>query len=133
MNESLELLKRKIKVIDCLMENPRLNVDKGKQIAGDYWISIKESIEANCRADCGRDIISCIWKDKLISYKAICSDEIKSLENEDYDRELRNKDHRTAITANIIALIAFLLSIFAATGVPQIWFKNLRIWIGLEE
>lgn len=133
MEKSCELLEKEIEVIESLLENPRLSTARGQEIAGDYWSTARDDLAEHCKADYGREFISCICKDKLLSYKAQCNDEIKRIKNERYDRKLRNRDHRMAIIANIIAVLAFILSIFAATGIPQVWFKNLRIYIGLEE
>ena len=58
-------------------------------------------------------------KSKAKTRLAECFDEIAALDEEEKSRLLDNESKRAAIKANKIAIASIIISILAATGLPQ--------------
>lgn len=122
MNDKNYLLSA-IKIIDLLIKNKNVTGKDGREISGDYWHLIKDTLHTKCKADIYNDGIACVFPEMLRSYKAVCKNQILKIENEEYDRWLNNEHKKVHIKytrmAFIISIISLAISILSVTGLPQ--------------
>lgn len=114
-----EVINLEIKIIERLLVNPWLSDEEAKGIASVYWNPIKDDLQRhNCISDEVGQV--CLQsKGKAETRRAECLDEITILDENEKDRRLDNESKRAAIKANKIAVWAIVISILAATGLPQ--------------
>lgn len=138
--ESTNRMKSKISVLRRLKENNTLYDKEGVELAGDYWFDIKVEVNKRCQGNFFRRIeangiiiqdggISVLSKEQVCSFLAECKDELESLENEIYDRELTRKAKEINIRytkrAYTISLISLLIAILTASGIVE----RLLLWL----
>ena len=131
-----KIVELEIKIIERLLVNPRLSDDEAHTIASDYWNVIKDDLKSH---NCISDEVGQVYlqsKGKAQTRKAECLDEITVLDEKEKDRRLDNESKRAAIKANKIAVWAIVISILAATGLPQ-WilqwlYEQVSCTLGLQ-
>ena len=129
-----ECIKRKLEASIAVLERLRdiktIYDTEGTKIAGAYWEPIKQEIKERCVSNCSRGridengekhdgCIQILFPEQLDTILAECNDKLDEIKKEEYDRELDNKSKHAAIKANRIAKWAIIISVLAATGLPQ--------------
>ena len=123
-------LESSIAVLERLREDKTIYDTEGIKIAGAYWEPIKREIKERCASNLSRGgvgmdgkrfdgRIQILFPHQLDPIIAECQDRLDAIEKEVYDRELDNKSKLAVIKANRIAKCAIVISVLAATGLPQ--------------
>lgn len=119
-----------IALMKRLQEVKTINETEGRELTGAYWESIAQEINSRCAANLSRGgvgmdgkrfdgRIQILFPHQLDPIIAECQDRLDAIEKEVYDRELDNKSKLAVIKANRIAKCAIVISVLAATGLPQ--------------
>lgn len=129
-------LESSIAVLERLRETKTIYDTEGTKIAGAYWEPIKREIKERCVSNLSRGrvgengekydgCIQILFPNQIEPLLAECKDRLNAIKREEYDRELDNKSKYAAIKANKIAKWAIVISVLAATGLPQYLLKWL--------
>ena len=129
-------LESSIAVLERLREDKTIYDTEGIKIAGAYWEPIKREIKERCSSNISRGVfgkngekyeacIQLLYPNQIEPLLAECKDRLDVIKREEYDRELDNKSKHAAIKANKIAKCAIIISVLAATGLPQYLLKWL--------
>ena len=129
-------LESSIAVLERLRETKTIYDTEGTKIAGAYCEPIKREIKERCAANLSRGgveengkkydgCIQILFPNQIEPLLAECKDRLDAIKREEYDRELDNKSKYAAIKANKIAKWAIIISVLAATGLPQYLLKWL--------
>ncbi|MFK2037382.1 hypothetical protein ACIXGQ_15795 [Bacteroides fragilis] len=125
-------LESSIAVLERLREDKTIYDTEGIKIAGAYWEPIKREIKERCASNLSRGgvgkngekydgCIQILFPNQIEPLLAECKDRLDVIKREEYDRELKH----AAIKANKIAKCAIIISVLAATGLPQYLLKWL--------
>lgn len=117
-------------VLERLREDKTIYDTEGIKIAGAYWEPIKREIKERCASNLSRGgvgkndekydgCIQILFPNQIEPLLAECKDRLDVIKREEYDRELDNKSKFAVIKANRIAKCAIVISVLAATGLPQ--------------
>lgn len=129
-------LESSIAILEKLRETKTIYDTEGTKIAGAYWEPIKREIKERCASNLSRGgvrangekydgCIQILFPNQIEPILAECKDRLDAIKREEYDRELDNKSKHAAIKANKIAKCAIIISVLAATGLPQYLLKWL--------
>lgn len=129
-------LESSIAILERLRETKTIYDTEGTKIAGAYWEPIKREIKERCASNLSRGgvgengekydgRIQILFPNQIEPLLAECKDRLDAIKREEYDRELDNKSKYAAIKANKIAKWAIVISVLAATGLPQYLLKWL--------
>lgn len=112
-----------IAVLEYVISNKKISNKDGERIAGKLWCNVKNELskEGILYIDFTNDtnLISTHSLEVKLNKCYILLEEIK---NEEYDRELDNKSKKRAYRLSILSIV---ISILAATGLPQEIFRWL--------
>lgn len=112
-----------IKVLSFAIDNKRLSNKDGENLAGELWQNIKTEL-SNSKViflEYGKEVNLLTTdnvKRKLNESRMI----LKEIQEKEYDRELENKSKKDAYR---LAKWSIVISILAATGLPQMIFQWL--------
>ena len=118
-----EYIEAMIKVLSFAIENKRLSNKAGENLAGELWQNIKTEL-SNSKViflEYGQEVNLLTTdnvKRKLNESRML----LKEIQEKEYDRELENKSKKDAYR---LAKWSIVISILAATGLPQMIFQWL--------
>lgn len=118
-----EYIEAMIKVLPFAIDNKRLSNKDGENLAGELWQNIKTEL-SNSKViflEYGEEVNLLTTdnvKRKLNESRMI----LKEIQDKEYDRELENKSKKDAYR---MAKWSIVISILAATGLPQMIFQWL--------
>ena len=118
-----EYIEAMIKVLSFAIDNKRLSNKDGENLAGELWQNIKTEL-SNSKViflEYGKEVNLLTTdnvKRKLNESRMI----LKEIQEKEYDRELENKSKKDAYR---LAKWSIVISILAATGLPQMIFQWL--------
>lgn len=118
-----EYIEAMIKVLSFAIDNKRLSNKDGENLAGELWQNIKTEL-SNSKViflEYGEEVNLLTTdnvKRKLNESRMI----LKEIQDKEYDRELENKSKKDAYR---LAKWSIVISILAATGLPQMIFQWL--------
>jgi hypothetical protein len=118
-----EYIEAMIKVLSFAIDNKRLSNKDGENLAGELWQNIKTEL-SNSKViflEYGQEVNLLTTdnvKRKLNESRMI----LKEIQEKEYDRELENKSKKDAYR---MAKWSIVISILAATGLPQMIFQWL--------
>lgn len=112
-----------IKVLSFAIDNKRLSNKDGENLAGELWQNIKTELSNSnvIFLEYGKEVNLLTTdnvKRKLNESRMI----LKEIQEKEYDRELENKSKKDAYR---MAKWSIVISILAATGLPQMIFQWL--------
>lgn len=112
-----------IKVLSFAIDNKRLSNKDGENLAGELWQNIKTELSNSnvIFLEYGEEVNLLTTdnvKRKLNESRMI----LKEIQDKEYDRELENKSKKDAYR---LAKWSIVISILAATGLPQMIFQWL--------
>lgn len=133
---SKEYIEALIKIGELLLKNGEVDDKQGQDVSGVYWVRIKKDMGNNANVQLVPGGLSVLSEKYLAAYLQICKDRLSSIVNEEKDRQLDNESKKAAIKANKIAVWAIVISILAATGLPQ-WilqwlYEQVACTLGLQ-
>lgn len=118
-----EYIEAMMKVLFFAKENRKLSNSDGERLAGKWWQNIKTDLSHS-------NVLFLEYGEKvdLITTESVerkineCKITLQEIEEEEYDRKIDNK---TKIGAYRLAKWSIVISILAATGLPQMIFQWL--------
>jgi thiamine kinase-like enzyme len=118
-----EYIEAMIKVLSFAIDNKRLSNKDGENLAGELWQNIKTELSNSnvIFLEYGKEVNLLTTdnvKRKLNESRMI----LKEIQEKEYDRELENKSKKDAYR---MAKWSIVISILAATGLPQMIFQWL--------
>lgn len=118
-----EYIEAMIKVLSFAIDNKRLSNKDGENLAGELWQNIKTELSNSnvIFLEYGKEVNLLTTdnvKRKLNESRMI----LKEIQEKEYDRELENKSKKDAYR---LAKWSIVISILAATGLPQMIFQWL--------
>ena len=118
-----EYIEAMIKVLSFAIDNKRLSNKDGENLAGELWQNIKPALSNSnvIFLEYGKEVNLLTTdnvKRKLNESRMI----LKEIQEKEYDRELENKSKKDAYR---MAKWSIVISILAATGLPQMIFQWL--------
>lgn len=110
-----------IAVLEYAITNKRISNKDGERLAGRLWCNVRNELsrEHLLYVDFANDT-NLISTHNLEAKLNNCHLLLEEIKNEEYDRELDNKSKRRA---NKLATWSIVISILAATGLPQEIFR----------
>lgn len=108
-----------IKIGGLLLKNRDMNDKQGETICGAYWADVKIDLHKNTHVHLEPGGLS-VYSPKLLeAYLQKCIDMLSEMIDKENDRQLDNESKLAAIKSNKIAKWAIVISVLAATGLPQ--------------
>jgi hypothetical protein len=123
-----EIYKGCIEILQKLTRNSRLEDKDVAQLLTnkELYLQVREElVEQNAVRKNGYGGISMNDRTQSLIDSMYFEKLIEEIEKEEYDRDLDNESKRAAIKANTIAKWAIVISVLAATGLPQYLLKLL--------
>lgn len=118
-----EYIEAMIKVLSFAIDNKRLSNKDGENLAGELWQNIKTELSNSnvIFLEYGKEV-NLLTTDNVKRKLNESRMFLKEIQEKEYDRELENKSKKDAYR---MAKWSIVISILAATGLPQMIFQWL--------